>query len=113
MVENLVEIELAYINTKHPDFYEAGLIHRALTGGDSTNQTQNKPKHEESKSGRSNSLNRTLVQRNDDNEPTMNGVHSSPYTSSAAIASPTIVSMPPLGDGVSKDVSAEMYSSTT
>jgi hypothetical protein len=34
MVENLVEIELAYINTKHPDFHEAGLIHKAMTGGD-------------------------------------------------------------------------------
>ncbi|CAF3854730.1 unnamed protein product [Rotaria sp. Silwood2] len=34
MVENLVGIELAYINTKHPDFHEAGLIHKALTGGD-------------------------------------------------------------------------------
>lgn len=26
-------IELAYINTKHPDFTEAGLVHRALTDG--------------------------------------------------------------------------------
>ena len=26
-------IELAYINTKHPDFTEAGLVHRALTEG--------------------------------------------------------------------------------
>ena len=26
-------IELAYINTKHPDFAEAGLVHRALTEG--------------------------------------------------------------------------------
>ena len=34
MVENLVGIELAYINTKHPDFHEAGLIHKALTSGD-------------------------------------------------------------------------------
>lgn len=34
MVENLVGIELAYINTKHPDFHEAGAIHKALTGGD-------------------------------------------------------------------------------
>lgn len=34
MVENLVGIELAYINTKHPDFHEAGVIHKALTGGD-------------------------------------------------------------------------------
>ena len=33
MVENLVGIELAYINTKHPDFHEADLIHKALTGG--------------------------------------------------------------------------------
>jgi dynamin 1-like protein len=26
MVENLVGIELAYINTKHPDFHEAGAL---------------------------------------------------------------------------------------
>lgn len=38
MVENLVGIELAYINTKHPDFHEAGLIHRALTNGDTRDQ---------------------------------------------------------------------------
>ena len=31
MVQNLVNIELAYINTKHPDFKEAGLVHKALT----------------------------------------------------------------------------------
>ena len=43
MVENLVGIELAYINTKHPDFHEAGLIHKALTGGDYTSST---PKHD-------------------------------------------------------------------
>jgi hypothetical protein len=43
MVENLVGIELAYINTKHPDFHEAGVIHKALTGGDynSTTTTTN------------------------------------------------------------------------
>ena len=46
MVENLVGVELAYINTKHPDFHEAGLIHRALTGGDSPSHT-NKPKHDD------------------------------------------------------------------
>ena len=34
MVENLVQIELAYINTKHPDFHEASLIQRALNSGD-------------------------------------------------------------------------------
>jgi len=33
MVEHLVNIELAYINTKHPDFHEAKNIHQALTGG--------------------------------------------------------------------------------
>ncbi|XP_023931840.1 dynamin-1-like protein isoform X3 [Lingula anatina] len=30
MVENIVAIELAYINTKHPDFAEASLMHRTL-----------------------------------------------------------------------------------
>ena len=30
-VENLVAIELSYINTKHPDFTEAHLIHRSMT----------------------------------------------------------------------------------
>jgi len=30
MVENLVQIELAYINTGHPDFSEAHLFHRAM-----------------------------------------------------------------------------------
>ncbi|XP_005106583.1 dynamin-1-like protein isoform X1 [Aplysia californica] len=33
MVENLVQVELAYINTKHPDFCEAHLVHRAMTSG--------------------------------------------------------------------------------
>ena len=32
-VENLVQVELAYINTKHPDFSEAHLVHRAMTSG--------------------------------------------------------------------------------
>ncbi|CAG2205063.1 dynamin-1-like protein isoform X3 [Mytilus edulis] len=35
MVENLMSIELAYINTKHPDFTEAHLIHKALSEGHS------------------------------------------------------------------------------
>ena len=45
MVENLVGIELAYINTKHPDFHEAGVIHKALTGGDymATNNANQAP----------------------------------------------------------------------
>lgn len=34
MVQNLVQIELSYINTKHPDFHEANLIQRALTNGE-------------------------------------------------------------------------------
>lgn len=37
-VENLVAIELAYINTKHPDFAEAYTIHRSIadmSAGDS------------------------------------------------------------------------------
>ena len=49
MVENLVGIELAYINTTHPDFHEAELIHKALTSGDGTaniKQVQNKVKRD-------------------------------------------------------------------
>ena len=30
-VTNLLAIELAYVNTKHPDFTEASLIHRTMT----------------------------------------------------------------------------------
>lgn len=30
-VSNLLSIELAYVNTKHPDFTEATLIHRSMT----------------------------------------------------------------------------------
>ncbi|CAF1347667.1 unnamed protein product [Rotaria magnacalcarata] len=96
MVENLVGIELAYVNTKHPDFHEAVFIHRALTGEDviaSTNQTQNKPKrdgrnNDQPTSERSSPINRPLIQRNDGNELQVNGVKS-----------PTLVSMASLGDG--------------
>ena len=42
MVENLVQIELAYINTKHPDFTEASLIQKALTNGDMDKNIENK-----------------------------------------------------------------------
>ncbi|UJR08254.1 hypothetical protein I4U23_012527 [Adineta vaga] len=89
MVENLVGIELAYVNTKHPDFHEAGLIHRALTEGDSM---MNAPKHDnrmtdEAVSGRSNQI---LTQRNG---PLTNGMQSSTHT---ANTSPI---MAPLGDG--------------
>jgi dynamin 1-like protein len=41
MVENLVQIELSYINTKHPDFHEANLIQKALTSGDFDNHNHN------------------------------------------------------------------------
>lgn len=34
MVVNLVQIELAYINTKHPDFTEASIIQRSLNQGE-------------------------------------------------------------------------------
>lgn len=43
MVENLVHIELAYINTKHPDFYEANLIQKALTNGDFEKNLEKSP----------------------------------------------------------------------
>jgi dynamin 1-like protein len=50
MIENLVGIELAYINTKHPDFHEAGVIHKALTGGDYVAPiNQNKPQRDASR----------------------------------------------------------------
>lgn len=35
MVTHLVQIELSYINTKHPDFHEASLIQRSLGSCDS------------------------------------------------------------------------------
>ncbi len=34
MVENLVQIELSYINTKHPDFHEVNLLQKALSNGE-------------------------------------------------------------------------------
>ncbi|XP_048257464.1 dynamin-1-like protein isoform X2 [Haliotis cracherodii] len=37
MVENLVAIELAYINTKHPDFSEAHFVHRSVYDTESSN----------------------------------------------------------------------------
>ena len=45
MVENLVQIELAYINTKHPDFHEANLIQRALNNGDISERTFDNKQH--------------------------------------------------------------------
>lgn len=43
-VENLVGIELAYVNTKHPDFTEASLIHRTFTESlDGDFRKQNNP----------------------------------------------------------------------
>ncbi|CAF3703427.1 unnamed protein product [Rotaria sp. Silwood1] len=107
MVENLVGIELAYINVKHPDFYEATVIHTALTGGDditNTNLTQHKPKHDDRHnaqtiSGKTSSVNRALTHRHDDNEPQVNGVQSSSHLSNATLTSSTTISMAPLGDG--------------
>ena len=42
MVTDLVQIELSYINTKHPDFHEASLIQRALSTGDSIERNYEK-----------------------------------------------------------------------
>jgi dynamin 1-like protein len=42
MVEHLVQIELSYINTKHPDFHEVNLIQRALTSGELERSYENK-----------------------------------------------------------------------
>lgn len=39
MVENLVGIELAYINTKHPDFYkEIALVPTMIKSGENSNR---------------------------------------------------------------------------
>ncbi|CAF0915225.1 unnamed protein product [Adineta ricciae] len=95
MVENLVGIELAYINTKHPDFHEAGIIHKALTGEDTT-LNASKPDNrmtDETTLGRSNPSNQVLTQRNG---PVANGIQS-PTHSSHAVNSSLI--MAPLGDG--------------
>ncbi len=68
MVENLVGIELAYINTKHPDFHEAGVIHKALTGGDymsTTNQIQIQTKSQPPRDASRGKENRvSLIKRN-------------------------------------------------
>lgn len=46
MVENLVGIELAYINTKHPDFHEAQIVHKAVTNDqDGMRQLQKEIQH--------------------------------------------------------------------
>lgn len=42
MVENLVQIELAYINTKHPDFHEATLIQKSVLAGEFSEKAHNK-----------------------------------------------------------------------
>lgn len=43
MVENLVQIELAYINTKHPDFYkEISMVPSMIKSGDGNRA--NRPK---------------------------------------------------------------------
>ncbi|CAF0802794.1 unnamed protein product [Rotaria sordida] len=126
MVENLVGIELAYINTKHPDFYEAGLIHKALTGGDyitTTTTNQNQPQHshnksqrdisrgkenrssEESTLGKITSYSRALVQQHltdgNDDESIVNGDQPSRSMSNTTNSSPTTtaISMVPIGDG--------------
>ncbi|CAF1123738.1 unnamed protein product [Rotaria magnacalcarata] len=123
MVENLVGIELAYINTKHPDFHEAGLIHKALTGGDyiatvNPSQPQQPPQNksqrdnprgkenqnsDESTIGKVASHIRISGQQNqtdgNDNESIVNGEQSSPYMSNAMTSSSTISSMVPISDG--------------
>ncbi|CAF0975920.1 unnamed protein product [Adineta ricciae] len=125
MVENLVGIELAYINTKHPDFHEAGLIHRALTGGDyiapaaSTSMTSQsvqphtKPqrdpsrgkenRNDESTLGKIISNSRSLIQQHltdgSDGEAVTNGEQSSPYMVNTGRNSAVSSSMAPVGDG--------------
>ena len=51
MVENLVQIELAYINTKHPDFREANLLQESILSGEFGDKINiNKPNSEQTSS---------------------------------------------------------------
>lgn len=64
MVENLVQIELAYINTKHPDFHEVNLIQKALTSGDfeKSYEKLNNPNSTNSQSSQSTSTVKSSMQ---------------------------------------------------
>ena len=42
MVENLVAVELAYINTKHPDFHKDALLVESMHGGMNLNANARK-----------------------------------------------------------------------
>ncbi|KAL8566373.1 Dynamin-1-like protein [Nucella lapillus] len=61
MVENLVAIELAYINTKHPDFSEANMAHRTFTEANMANRTFTEASGGDSH--RSSSLTRNIMDR--------------------------------------------------
>ncbi|XP_043256722.1 dynamin-1-like protein isoform X3 [Colletes gigas] len=56
MVENLVAIELAYINTKHPDFHKDAALASSLLSNDTDNLKRNK------KLGSSSSASSTIIQ---------------------------------------------------
>ena len=82
MVENLVQIELAYINTKHPDFREANLLQESILSGEFGDKlnvnkniieqqqaSQTAQQQQQTKSSNDNDLNKTKAK----NEPLMNG----------------------------------------
>jgi dynamin 1-like protein len=63
MVENLVQIELAYINTKHPDFHEATAMQKSILSGEFNEKLNIKP---------SNSNNDQQVKLNVDKSSSLN-----------------------------------------
>jgi len=91
MVENLIEIELAYINTKHPDFHEAGHILRVLTGGE---QSPSSTSVSSSQSRTSRQTNTTITDGHGNNSITTNGEQNNSIR-----GSPSSISMAPMGDG--------------
>ena len=93
MVEHLVQIELAYINTKHPDFHEATAIQRNLLANDFEKVAVTKTSDIKNRltNGSSESLNTTI---NTPNESTLlaglNGIASSSNRPNSEISYPIV-----------------------
>ncbi|CAF0911454.1 unnamed protein product [Brachionus calyciflorus] len=86
MVENLVHIELAYINTKHPDFTEANLIQKALTSGEFERNFEKPPSQNSSNTGiLKNNMNNSSLNMNGPNSNSSNTLTSSKPTQSTSV----------------------------
>lgn len=85
MVEHLVQIELAYINTKHPDFHEANLIQKSLTSGEFDRSSNSLHHQHHVNIDKANAARSNLAALNL-NTTTPNGPTSTPTTSNATNA---------------------------